>query len=206
MVEARTRAQSFWYRDGIPDIYVGIMLLLQNGLTLMMHFGNDQSPWYWPGLLIYLLLFIVLAALAPRIIAALRERITYPRAGYAEPGGSQRKLKLAIVALGVLAIFALFLAIRHGHPDRDRWIRGIPVAGGTVFSVVGLYIAMSQGVLRYLLIGLFCIVLGLAISVECPTRLGLEIWCVGLACAYLCAGGLTVWNFVRTTPLSAGYK
>jgi hypothetical protein len=177
--------------------------LLQNGLTLVMHFGNPKSSWYWPLILIYLVVFLVLAARAPRIMAAMRERITYPRSGYAEPGESVRKLSRAIVASTILAIFGLLLAIRYAHWDPDGWIEGMPVVGGLFFGVLGMYVAVRHGVLRYLLVGLFSIVLGLAINIEYPTWFGAEIWIVGVGCALLCAGGVTVWNFVRTTPPSA---
>lgn len=206
IIESRIRAQSFWYRDGLSEIFIGIGGLLQNGLTLVMHFGNDQSSWYWPLILIDLLLFFVFAARAPRIMAALRERITYPRSGYASPGESQRKLSRTIVALAILAIFGLLLATRYGHFDTGRWIQGLPVFGGLFFAVVGMYVAVRYGVLRYLLVGLFSIVLGLAINIDYPTWLGTAIWSVGVDCAFLFAGGITVWNFVRTTPLSADVK
>jgi hypothetical protein len=206
IVEARIRARSFWYRDGLSDISIGIIILLQNGLTLAMHFGNHQSSWYWPVILIYLLLFLVYAVCAPRIFAAMRERITYPRSGYAEPDESVRKLIKAIVALSVLASFGLLLAIRYGHVDTGRWILGMPVVGGLFFGAVGMYVAVRFGVARYLLISLFSIALGLAIDVEYPTWFGVEIWFVGVGCAFLCAGGITVWSFVRTTPLDADAK
>jgi hypothetical protein len=83
---------------------------------------------------------------------------------------------------------------------------GIPIAAGVSFAVVGMYVVVRYGVLRYLLIGAFSIVLALAIDVEYPTWLGVQIWFVGVGCAFLCAGGITLWSFVRTTPLSADAK
>jgi len=204
--QVRSRAQSFWYRDGLSDILIGIIGLLQNGLTLVMHFGNEQSWWYQPFIVVYLLLFFLFAARAPRVMAAMRERITYPRSGYAAPGEAQRILRNTIVALAILAIFGLLLATRYGHFDTGRWVQETPVVGGLFFGVVGIYVAVRYGVLRYLLIGLFSILLGLAINIEYPTWLGTAIWLVGVECAFLCAGGITVWNFVRTTPLSADAK
>lgn len=206
LLEARIRSQGYWYRDGLTEICVGIIMLLQNGLTLVMHFGNPKSPWYWPLILIYLLVFLVFAARAPRIMAAMRERITYPRSGFVEPGESVRKLSRAIVAPTILAMFGLLLTLRYAHWDPDRWIQGMPVVGGLFFGVLGMYVAVRHGVLRYLLVGLFSIVLGLAINIEYPTWFGAEIWLVGVGSALLCAGGVTVWNFVRTTPLAADEK
>lgn len=200
--EARVRAQTFRYRDGLGEILVGIITLLQNGFTLVLHYGNDQSPWYWPLVMTYLLVFLVFAMRAPRIMAAMRGRISYPRSGYAEPGESVRKLNRTIVALTILAVFGFIVAVRYGRWDASRWKHDIPVVGGLFFCVVGAYVALRHGVFRYLLIALFAIVLGLAIDIEYPVWLGIEIWFFGLGCAYLCAGGLTLWRFIRTTPLA----
>lgn len=203
IAEARVRAQSSWYRDGLSDILIGIIMLLQNGLTLVMHFGNRQSSWYWPVILTYLLLFFVFAASAPRIMAAMRERITYPRVGYSQPSDSQRRLSRA---LAILTIFGFILTIRYGRWDTDYLIRGLPVVVGLLFCVVGIYVAVRYGVLRYLLIGLFSILLGLAVDIEYSTWLGLEIWLVFVGCAFLCTGAVNVWNFVRTAPVSMDAK
>jgi hypothetical protein len=203
IAEARIRAQSSWYRDGLSDILIGIIMLLQNGFTLVMHFGNRQSSWYWPVILTYLLLFFVFAASAPRVMAAMRERITYPRVGYSQPGDSQRRLSRA---LAILTILGFILCIRYGRWDTDHWIQGLPIVVGLLFCVVGMYVAVRYGVLRYLLIGLFSIVLGLAVDIEYSTWLGLEIWLVLVGCAFLCAGGITVWNFVRTAPVYVDAK
>ena len=172
MAEARIRAQSSWYRDGLSDILIGIIVLLQNGFTLIMHFGNRQSSWYWPVILAYLLLFFVFSASAPRVMAAMRERITYPRVGYSQPGDAQRRLSRAVA---ILTIFGFILAICYGRWDTDHWIQGLPVVVGLLFCVVGMCVAVRYGVLRYLLIGLFSIILGLAVDIEHSRWLGLEI-------------------------------
>src|ERR1700722_2411026 len=203
MAEARIRAQSSWYRDGLSDILIGIIVLLQNGFTLIMHFGNRQSSWYWPVILAYLLLFFVFSASAPRVMAAMRERITYPRVGYSQPSDAQRRLGRAVA---ILTIFGFILAICYGRWDTDHWIQGLPVVVGLLFCVVGMYVAVRYGVLRYLLIGLFSIILGLAVDIEHSRWLGLEIWLVFVGCAFLWAGGVTVWNFVRTAPVSRDAK
>jgi hypothetical protein len=209
IVEARIRARRYWYRDGLSEILVGAIILLQNGLTLVMHFGNRNSSWYMLIVLIYLLLFLAFALCACRIMAAAREHITYPRIGYVHESGRKRR-RLVWMVLALLAAVTVTLALRYASRaccwDPARWNQGMPVVVGLVFGVVGIYVAVRYGVLRYLLIGLFSIALGLAINIEYPTWLGGEIWIVAVGCAFLCAGGVTVSKFVRTTPLSADAK
>lgn len=205
-LKARVQAQRFWYRDGLSEIHIGIIVLFLSVNNLLMHFGNEQSPWYWPGMLIYLLLFCIFGVRAPRFISAMRERITYPRIGYAEPGESVRKFNRAIVTLSVLAIFGSLVAVRYGRWDSGRGIQNLPVVIGLLISVIGMYTAWRYGVLRHLLIGSFSVILGLVIDIVYPTSFGREIWFVAIGCAFLCAGGVTTWNFVHTTPLSETLK
>jgi hypothetical protein len=209
LFEARTRAQRYWYRDGLSEILFGTIMLLQNGFTLVMHFGNRNSSWYMPVVLIYLLLILAFTLCAGRIMAAARERITCPRSGYVHESGRKRRIVVGTV-LALLVPVTVMLALRYasrvGYWDPDRGIQGMPVVGGLLFGVIGMYVALRYGVLRYLLIGLFSIVLGLAINIEYPMWLGAEIWLVGVSCALLCTGGVTAWNFVRATPLSADEK
>jgi hypothetical protein len=72
--EARVRAQRFSYRDGLQEIAVGVIILLQFGGNLVIHLR------YLPGIVIYLLSIFSLAIFARRIIDAVRARITYSRA------------------------------------------------------------------------------------------------------------------------------
>jgi len=199
---ARVRAQTFWYRDGLSDIYIGIIVLFLSVNNLVIHFGNEQSPWFWPGIFIYLLVFCIVGFRAPRFIATMRERITYPRIGYAEPGESVREFSRAIVALSVLAILGLLVAVRYGGWDKGHGSQNVPVVTGLLISVIGMYTAVRYGVLRHLLIGLFSVVLALVIDNKYPTSLGRQIWFVAVGCAFVCSGGVTTWNFVRTTPLA----
>jgi hypothetical protein len=43
LAEARKRAQRFWFRDGLDEIVIGIIILLQNGFTLAIRLGNSSS-------------------------------------------------------------------------------------------------------------------------------------------------------------------
>jgi hypothetical protein len=206
LVEARKRAQRFWYRDGLDEIRVGIIILLYCGFTLVTHVINSGSSWYMPVTLIYLLLLFALAACAPRIMAAMRERITYPRSGYVDYGGSVRKRRIAVGALAILATVTAAPALRYvvaSGWDFDHWMQRLPAVGGLTVGAVLMYVYVRYGLPRFLLMGLFSIILGVAVSIEYPIRLGIAIWLAGVGCAWLCSGGVTLWNYLRTTPPSA---
>jgi hypothetical protein len=130
------------------------------------------------------------------------ERITYPRSGYVAPGGTMRRLCIWIVASTILAVVTAELAFRYASVvgwDSDRWVQWTPAVAGLTNWAVSVFVSVRYGLLRYLLVGF-------AVSIECPLRLATEIWLAGVGCAWLCSGGVTVWNFVRTTPLFADAK
>jgi hypothetical protein len=206
ILAARIRAQSYWYRDGLTDIFLGIVCILQSGWLLVMNPGNRQSAWFLPVTLMYLLLLAAFSMGARRIMAATRERITYPRSGYAEPGETVRRLRIWIVASTILAVVAAALAFRYAGVvgwDPDRWVQWTPAVAGLTNWAVSLYVSVRYGLLRYLLVGLLSIALGVAVSIEFPPRLATEIWLAGVGCAWLGSGGVTLWSYVRTKPLSA---
>jgi hypothetical protein len=52
-------------------------------------------------------------------------------------------------------------------------------------------------------VGVFAIILGVAVCIEYPPRLALAIFIIGVGNAFLCSGGVTLWNYLRTAPPSA---
>lgn len=201
--EARVQAHKYWYSDGLAEITVGIIVLLQTGNTLLLRVCKSQ--WFWPVEWIYLILFLTYAIFSPRIVTAVRERFTFPRIGYAEPPESVRKIRIATVLTTLLIILGMVVVVRHGW-NADWLDQNLPVAGGLVYSLIGAYTALRYGMLRHLFVGLFSVLLGVAIDIEYPTFLGRNMWFVALGCALLFAGGFTFWKFVRTTPTSLGVK
>jgi hypothetical protein len=106
LLEARIRAHRYWYRDGLSEIPLGIVQLLMSGSGFIGTLGNRTSSWFVPVYLIYTVLFVALAVFASRIMAAVRERITYPRSGYMRPrlsGWKRHALMLAAVTGALVA-------------------------------------------------------------------------------------------------------
>jgi hypothetical protein len=204
LFEARSRAQRYWCRDGLSEMVVGIVSLLQGGWILFNHLVNSKSFWYLPGALICLLLIAKFPV--ARIMAALRERFTYPRSGYVDDGESARKRRIRVgMVLAILASVIGVLALRYagvGGWDPDHWIQWLPAVGGLTVGAVSVYVSVRQGLPRYLVVGLLSFVLGVAVSIEYPLKLAMAIWLAGNGCAWLCSGGVALWNFVRTTPPS----
>ena len=209
LFKARNRAQRFWYLDGLSEIFLGIVFLLQTGWLLVMSPSYTKSLWHVPVIVMYVLLLAAFSMRAPRTMAAMRERITYPRSGYAKPDESVRRRRLGIVGLTILAVFTGALATRNAGVvawDPARWVQWMPAVGGLTVGVVSVYVSMRYGLLRYLFVGLLSIVLGVVVSIEYPMRLASVIWLAGVGCAWMCSGGVTLWNYVRVARPSADGK
>ena len=206
LFEARIRAQRFWYRDGLSEIAVAIILLLQVGWLLVGAPGNSRSSWYVPATLIYMLLLVAFAVCAPRIMAAMRERITYLRGGYVHESGRKRRVVVGMV-LALLAIVSSALALRYagraGGWDPARGVQWVPAVGGLTVGAVCVYVSVRQGLPRFLVVGVLSIILGAAVCIKYPMPLATSIWLAGVGCALLCSGGVALWNYLRTAPPAA---
>lgn len=178
-----------------------------SGSNLIAALGDRTSSWFEPVTLIYAVLFAVLAVLASRIMAAVRERITYPRSGYVDYGESVRKRRIWIgMVLAVLATVIGVLALRYAGRAGwapARWLQWTPAVAGLTTGAVGVYVTVRYGLPRFLVVGALAIILGVMVSSEYPPKLALAIWLAGIGCAWLCSGGLTLWNYLRSAPLSA---
>jgi hypothetical protein len=208
LLTARIRAQRFWYRDGLTEIVVGVVQLLMSGWLFVSAPSNSRSSWYTPVILIYVLAQIAFAMGAPRIMAAMRERITYPRIGYVQPEESRRKRSLmaAMVAAFLITVTSV-LGLRYGGRtdgwDPALWIQWVPAVSGFAIFALLVYVSVRHGLPRFLVVGVLTTVLGAVVSIEYSLRLATTIYLAGLGCALLCSGGVTLWNYLRTTPPSA---
>ena len=207
MVEARIRAQRYWYRDGLTEIPLGIVQLLLSGSDLIVALGNRTSSWYMPVNLIYAVLIVALAVFASRIMAAVRERITYPRSGYVDYGESVRKRRIGlgmvlVLLVAVTGVLGLRYAGRAGF-DPARLVQWTPAVCGLTTGALGLYVTVRYGLPRFIVVGVLAIIQGVVVCMEYTARLAMAIWLAGIGCAWLCSGGITLWSYLRTAPPSA---
>lgn len=90
------------YRDGIPQIGVGVFLVIS---MLMMMFGKGNA-------------FVVFIPLMPILIESLRRRITYPRVGYARIKESKAGGKAVLWAVfAMLVVGGAVFVIRMAKPS-----------------------------------------------------------------------------------------
>jgi hypothetical protein len=202
LFEARVRAQSYWFRDGLEEIMLGIILLQQIGGTLIIHSG------YIPGIVIYFLLLFAFVIYQRRIRDAVRERITYRRSGYVHALARGRRIVVGMV-LAFLAASAVIVVLRYvgraGGADPALWVQfqWFPALAGLGVGALEVYVSIRYSLRRALVVGIFSMVLGVVVSIEYPVQLALTIWCTGFGCANLCSGGATLLRYLKMPPLPA---
>lgn len=195
--EARIRTQRYWLRDGLDEITLGVICLMMGAWTL----ARAKASWFMPSTLIYILLCVTFAIFVPHVKAALRERVTYRRSGYAaQSGGWRKRLVFVLVALVVTGV--LWFAGRAGL-DSARTVQWTPAVAGTAMGMVCTYVSVRQGLRRFLVVGVFAMLLGVAVSIAYPPSLAWAIYIIGFGSASLCSGGVTMRNYLRTAPASA---
>jgi hypothetical protein len=200
--EARIRTQRYWFRDGLEEITLGIIFLLMGGWSL----GRAKASWFMPATLSYILLCVALAIFVPRIKTAMRERIMYQRSGYVDQGGWWRKHRVArgmvFALVACVGVLTLRYAGRAGL-DAAHIVQWTPAVAGIAMGAVWVYVRVRQGLRRFLVVGVFAMILGVAVSIEYPPNLASAIFIIGVGCASLCSGGVTLRNYLRSVPPSA---
>jgi len=133
--EIERRPLRYWNVDGLPELWMGVLWLMTGGLWLVgssLPKGLFHSAfWIMTGIV------VPVAALACQwALLKLKERLTYPRAGYVcerQPG----LLAWFGLAAVILAMVAFILAA-FGSSDSKRLmplIFGIAIAGGFIVSI-----------------------------------------------------------------------
>ena len=103
------RQPHYWGMDGLPQLVTGIGWLLWGGLYLIgLSLLEGRPYWtYWATLTGFVLLWGIAVQLA---LGKLKERMTYPRAGYAGMPTGERGVLRRLVGPLLLGVMTLSLA------------------------------------------------------------------------------------------------
>jgi hypothetical protein len=81
---AGRRAAAYWFLDGLPEIFFGILYLVLGSVGLVWGFYLE-NPWVRWSMVVVALAFLLLCSKAPTILDYFKTRLTYPRTGYVRP-------------------------------------------------------------------------------------------------------------------------
>lgn len=181
-------------RDGVPEMVLGVMLLLCAGSFWIPGWVGSRRVSvtaefvFWLG-------FIGLCVSSKSIVRWIRDRYLLDRVGYAEgvstKGGRQRKRGVLVAAL-LLAIVLLLVAMVVRPSDLDGWI----LAGnGILFGLLSPFVTDNPRLWVY---GALTAALGMGLAfLGLPGEKGLAILYSSTGILYLISGAVVLVLFLR---------
>lgn len=193
--QAEGRLQRYWNVDGLHEIGVALIL----ALTALWIWASDLSdlPRAWRGAFSASFPILLCGGMLAegRIVKAIRGRLTYPRAGFAEFKKPTRGKLLRGVLLGAIVSMITATAIR-ADLDLHRWLVAlIGIGMGAMLWQIG----SRAGLTRFQAVGALVAALGCGIAAAgWAFELELVVFFSAAALAMAASGGVTLWRFLHT--------
>jgi len=190
------RPSRYWNLDGLPELMLGLLWMVWGSAWL---FG-PTLPHAWRNAY-WLIVPAALAALTlamNRLTRSLKERITFPRAGYVawkEPGRRMSML-IGAVIVGVAALLAIVVLNAAEQPIEQR----APAVLSVILGLAVLAVGVKQRTPRHIALGGVLLVLALAIG-NITAGWAAFNWMLvaaGVVCAMM--GGIRLALFLRAHP------
>lgn len=141
--------QGSWNRDGLPEIAVGLKLLLGSGLIYVQAVLPHNTPGFKIAVISFAILLPVLILSAPQLLNRLRARFMVERSGYVQYKPMARKYLGAKILIGLAMALLFFVAARR-LPNPDRWLIAFTGLLGGSFQV---WLGLASGPRRLVFYG-----------------------------------------------------
>jgi len=197
--EVARRPGRYWNADGLPETVMGGLWILWGAASLLpsvLPAGN----WLAVYSTLVPVVLVTSGLLANRLVRRLKERVTFPRAGYVawkEPGAA-RLIGACAAAAVVAGIVALLAAVSRQGPTAAL----VTPAAGTLVAAALAFVAARQRLPRFAILAVVAVALGFGL----PRAVGaweieLGLLFLGLGLASLATGAVRLRRFLRSTPL-----
>jgi hypothetical protein len=191
------RTRRYWYEDGISDLIMGGFLLLLGLLFAGESLTPPGSP-LWAVWGMGLPMFLIGGGLvAGWAMQRLKSRVTYPRTGFVnyERKGLPRVATIVGLVLVAAIVAAGIVAVSQNRVN-------LTTLFGIAFLAAFGFVGYRSGLWRYVLIGLWCAVLGLTLAAFALTlEQSSAIFYVGAGLGMIVSGVLTWRRYDRGAPL-----
>ena len=161
--EIKKRTERYWYRDGLWEIGFGLANLLLGLFYLLTTLVSWQGPAALALTALQMVVIVGVFLMIGRVVAFLKERITYPRTGYVayrRPSGRSRLQKIAMAALlsaGMATLIAV-IARYQASDNQTALVSAVLLAAAMVF------LAYRFSLLRFYALAVLTVGLGLVIA------------------------------------------
>jgi hypothetical protein len=197
-LDAERRARRYWYEDGLGEVAVGAIFALLGAYFAVQASLAGRLTRLGDVLLNLLFPIIVITAgLGMRtVIGKVKERLVYPRAGYATYHEKRRLPKwVAGTVAGTIA--GLVAVLARTAPGIEAWL---PVCQGSIVGAFLWWLGRSSGLARFSLLALLAVLLGVVVALagtSSTVAAALFFGPVGLL--LVLSGWLAFRPFVRAT-------
>ena len=196
--ELARRPAQYWTIDGLPELVMGVLWIVWGGAWLV----GETLPHDWRWTTYWLLVppALALSGLAiTRITRRLKERITFPRAGYVQWREPDRRTRLVVGAGIVLAAALLAAATLLG--DGARLERTIPAVLTVILALSFVAVAVRRRSPHHLALAGATVVLAVAIGTIATGWDAMNWLFVALGTVLVLVGGVRLALFLRMHPL-----
>jgi hypothetical protein len=130
------------------------------------------------------------------VIKAIRRKLTYPRAGFAELRKPPRTMQVRAALIGAAVAAAVAAAALAKLDDARRWAMALIGIG---MAALLWQIGSRAGLPRFRVLAALIAVLGVAIAgTGWPFEIGIVAFFGIASVALLVSGGVTLWRFLHT--------
>ena len=186
--------------DGLAELIMGLLWVLWGGASL---FGQTlPHNWVWKVYWLIVSIALSLSGFAGSwATRRLRERITYPRAGYAVLHAPSRRQRAGVAAfIIVIALFCAVVILYSSSLNMDR----LAAPGLTVILSLGLVaIAVRDHMPHMFAVAGAAIALGATASSLFVGWEAASWFLVGLGLVCAAVGGFRTRHFLNTHPMEA---
>lgn len=197
--ELARRPARYWNIDGLPELVMGLLWMVWGGAWLIGRAVPHDWRWtaYWLIVPPALALSGVAAAWATR---RLKERITFPRAGYVawrQPDGRTRILVGAGIVV-VASALALLVLTSRAQPAAGN----APAVMTVILSLSFVAIGLRQRAPHFLALAGVAVAMALAIGTIASGWASMNWLFVALGAACALVGAVRLALFLRAHPSS----
>jgi hypothetical protein len=188
------KTRRYWFEDGFVEIGMGVLFALIAAFLAIQELIPHDSMWF-PIMVIGLPLVIIGASFPVKaFVTRLKERVTYPRTGYLSiHRDAGRNNGLALIA-GAATAAAILLW--------NRWLGHEAIVAGLALGAAMVSLGWRFGVGRFYGLGVWAVLLGLAVSWQSSLSESLQIAALlaGLGAGLLISGLVVLRRYLDQHP------
>jgi hypothetical protein len=200
--QTRRRAEQYRFEDGILEVAMGGMALLL-GLYFYIQAAYPESQVSEFLIGFFLVIFLGGWYLMRKMAEKLKERLTYPRSGYAAPreARSNKGLRVAAAIIGaaLLAAGAAYFQLKA-----PPVLNFMPAVYALVVGLLFVFLGFKTNLTRFFAMAFISLILGgwLALS-PIDNIMALAVYLLAMALVMLAWGGLTLRAYLHNNPVAS---